>query len=167
MSKLYELTEDYSMLEEMFDDEEVDEQTLLDTLEGIEGEYNDVMEYKCKMIKNYEALAKAKKEEADRLSNQARTINNRIKWLKDKMLISLVATGKEEAGGDVLKCKIAKAGGKNPIILAEDIDVDSLPDEYKRIETSVNKENVRKALEDGIKLDFAELGERGKYLRIR
>lgn len=167
MSKLYELTQDYAMLEEMFDDEEVDEETLLDTLEGIEGEYNDKMEAYCKIIKNYEALAKAKKEEADRLSKQAKSINKRIKWMKNTMMNSLRAAGKTEAGGTILKCKITKNGGQLPLILAEDIDVDSLPDEYKRVETSVNNESVRKALSEGVKLDFAELGERGESLRIR
>lgn len=161
--KLYEITQDFAELENLFDDAEVDEQTLLDTLEGIEGEYNDVMEYECKMIKNYEALAKAKKEEADRLSNQVRTINNRIKWLKKYMIKSLIATGKEEAGGDILTCKLTNAGGKQKL----ELDEEKVPITYKKIEYKIDNEAIRKALDEGQKLDFAHYGEKSKVLRIK
>lgn len=164
MGKLYELTEEYANLEEWFEDEEVDEETLLDTLEGVEGEYNDKMEAYCKVIKNYEALAKAKKDESKNLANQARTLENRIAWMKKTMYESMKATGKKEAGGDILKCKIAKNGGKLPLMFREGMEV---PLEYQKVITEPDKDLIRKALEEEKELDFAYFGERGESLRIR
>ena len=41
MSSLYELTDEYKAVEEMLYDPEVDEQTVIDTLEAISGEIED------------------------------------------------------------------------------------------------------------------------------
>ena len=41
MGTIYELTENYEAIEALLCDEEVDEQTVLDTLEAIEGEIED------------------------------------------------------------------------------------------------------------------------------
>lgn len=166
MSKLYELTADYAELESwLYDEEEVDEETLLDTLEGVEGEFNVKIENYCKLIKNFEADAKAFKEESKRLAARGKTIENKIDWLKKSMFDSMKATGKNEAGGDLIKAKIAKNGGKLPVIVdAKDEDI---PVEYKKVTYSVDKEAIREALELGQKLDFAHMGERGEHLNIR
>ena len=161
--KLYELTEEYANLEDWFEDEELDEETLLDTLEGVEGEYNDKMEAYCKVIKNYESLAKAKKDEAKNLSNQAKTLENKVSWMKHTMYESMKATGKKEAGGDILSAKIVKKGGVTPL----EIDEENVPITYQKAVYSVDKEAIRKALDDGQELDFAHFGERGEYLKIK
>ena len=163
MSKLYELTEEFSNLEAWFDDDDVDKETLLDTLEGVEGEYNDKIEGYCKVIKNFEAEAKALKEEADRLAKRSRTLNNKVDYMKFTMLESMRATGKKEAG-NLLKAKIAKNGGKLPLVFTEGVEV---PVTFKKIEYKVDNEAIRKALDEGEELDFAKYGERGESLRIK
>lgn len=160
---IYELTAEYTSLEEWFDDEELDEETLLDTLEGIEGEFNDKIENYCKVIKNFEANAKAIKDEAKRLQARAKTFENKIGWMKKRMLDAMEATGKTEAGGQVLKAKIAKNGGKLPL----ELDEENVPVTFKKIEYKIDNEAIRKALDDGEELDFAHYGERGRSLRIK
>lgn len=164
MSTLYELTEEMMALSEMMEDSETDEQVLLDTIEGVSGEYDAKIENYCKLIKNLDAESKALKEESKRLSARQKTIDGNISRLKAFMLESMRQVGKTEAGG-LLKAKIAKNGGMLP--LKVNVQPEELPEEYRRTVYETDNEAIRKALDEGKELDFAEYGERGESLRIK
>ena len=66
MSNLYQLTNNYETVLNMLYDEEVDEQMILDTLEGIVGEIEDKADGYAKIINELEAKKNARKEEAKR-----------------------------------------------------------------------------------------------------
>ena len=65
--KLYELTEQYDGVMNLLYDGETDEQTILDTLESIEGEIEDKADNYAKIIKTMTAEAEAIKSEEDRI----------------------------------------------------------------------------------------------------
>ena len=164
MSTLYELTEEMMMLSEMMEDPDTEEQVLLDTMEGVSGEYDDKIDNYCRLIKNLDAESKALKEESKRLSARQKTIDNNIARMKAFMLESMRQIGKTEAGG-LLKAKITKNGGVLPLkvnALPED-----LPEEFRRTVYETDNDAIRKALDEGMVLDFAEYGERGESLRIK
>lgn len=160
---LYELTDELIQLQEMMS-EECEEQALLDTIEAVEGEFDAKIEGYCKVIKNLEADAKALKEESKRLSARQKSIENNISRMKNAMQTALTQTGRKEAGG-LLKAKIQKNGGMLPLILSE--APERLPEAFRRVSYEADNEAIRKALDEGQELDFAEYGERGESLRIK
>ena len=165
---LYELTSDLMFLQEMLEETEDDvDEALLNTLEGTEGAYDMKIENYCKMVKNLEGQAKAIGEEAKRLNEKKRVIENNVARLKKAMMDSLQAVGKTEAGGTILKAKIAKNGGVLPLRFKDGANAAEVPSTYQRIEYGFNNEAIREALDAGRVLDFVEYGERGQSLRIK
>ena len=67
--RLYELSEQYEILEQMLYDGETDEQTIRDTMEAIFGEFEDKAESYAIIITDMKADIEAlKSEESDRKS---------------------------------------------------------------------------------------------------
>lgn len=166
MAKLYELTQEYMELQEMMEDiNEDNEQVIKDTFEGVSGEYDIKIESCCKIIKNLEAEKDAIKNECQRLSDKKKSIEGRIDYIKSMVKESMEVLELKAAGGDILKAKIQKNGGKAPIIL--DVDENDIPEDFQKVTYTVDKEKIRQTIEEGGPLDFAHIGERGESLRIK
>lgn len=164
MASLYKLTTQMLEFMSFAEDEDLDEQAVMDTLEGMEGELDEKIEAYCKIIKNLEAEAEAVKKEAKRLSDKKKVIDNNITRLKTGIKAALDAMNRKEAGG-LLKAKICTNGGDLPLVVTEQ-DATALPAQFQKVEISANNEAIRKALKDGEDLPFAHFGERGQYIRI-
>ena len=163
MSKLYELTADLLTLQEMLE-ENVDEQVLIDTLEGVQGEYELKLEAYCKVIKNLEADMEALKNEAKRLTDKRKVLENNVDRLKKAMFDSMKLTGTEKVKGALFTVVIQRNGGKLPVIV--DVDVAELPDECVKVVESPDLEAISKMIDAG-NCKFAHYGERGESLRIK
>ena len=61
--RLYDLAEEYAVLQDMLYDPEVDEQTIQDTMEAVWGEIEDKAEGYAKIIMDMKADAEILKEE--------------------------------------------------------------------------------------------------------
>lgn len=123
---IYELTGNYEHLLNMLYDEDVDEKALLDTLESIEGDIEDKADGYAKIIKELETQSNARKEEAKRLTQSAKTIDNRIKMLKSNLFNCMKITGKTKFTTNLFSFSIAKNGGKQALTIDGDV-----PEEYK------------------------------------
>lgn len=167
MSRLYELTADILALQEMLENPLDDEQVLLDTLEGVEGEYELKLEAYCKVIKNLEADMDALKAEAKRLTDKRKVLENNVNRLKKAMFDSMKATGKDKVKGQLFSVAIQKNGGKLPVIMADDADTSKLPDNLVIVTESPALDAIRELLEAGKVVEGFTLGERGESLRIR
>lgn len=166
MGTLYELTDVFLNLWELIDDPEADEDVILDTLEGIDGEIEDKADGYAKVIAQANAEAAALKSEALRITNRRKTIENNISRMKASLQNAMELTGKTKFKTSLFSFSVANNGGKAPIVI-DDIDPDKLPEEYKIVTISPNTEAIRNALEEGKKLSFAHIGERGRSLRIK
>ena len=164
MAKLYELTADIMQLQDMLENEVEDEQMLLDTLEGVQWEYEFKLEQCAKVIRNLEADAEAIKNEVDRLNNKRKLLNNNIDRLKKYMFDSMKATDTTKVKGTVLTVAIQKNGGKLPVVV--DVDTSELPDDLVKIVESPDLDAIRKELDAG-NCEYAHYGERGESLRIK
>ena len=164
MAKLYELTADIMQLQDMLENEVEDEQMLLDTLEGVQWEYEFKLEQCAKVIRNLEADAEAIKNEVDRLNNKRKLLNNKIDRLKKYMFDSMKATDTTKVKGTVLTVAIQKNGGKLPVVV--DVDTSELPDDLVKIVESPDLDAIRKELDAG-NCEYAHYGERGESLRIK
>ena len=124
---IYELSSDYIAILAMMEDPEVDEQTLADTLEGIEGALEDKADNYARVMRQMDANAKAIKAEEERLYNRRKSIENRSAWLKKTL-----QTVMEETGNTKFKTQFFSFGiQKNaPSVVIDAIDLDSIPADY-------------------------------------
>lgn len=162
MSNLYKLTNNYEIVLNMLYDEEVDEQMILDTLEGIEGEIEDKADGYAKIIKELEARRDARKAEAKRLTESAKVFENRVNTLKSNLFNAMKTTGKTKFATDLFSFNITKNGGKQPLTIDGEV-----PKEYTKTVIENDTDKIRQALENGKKLPFAHLEPRGESLRIK
>ena len=165
MANLYELTNNYKTVLNMLYEEDIDEQMILDTLEGIEGEIEDKADGYAKIIK--ELLGDADKIKAEKLRLEARqkSFENRAKLLKDNLQNTMIQLGKTKFKTELFSFGIQKNGGKLPLIIE---DIAKVPDEYfKHTEKELDNTKIREAIDSGKEISFAYYGEQGEALRIR
>ena len=151
MAKLYEIVNDLQAFIEQNEGLE-DEQAYKDTLEGLQGEFDDKVEQWCKAEKNIEAERDAVKAEVDRLTARLKALDNQTDRMK-RTLMEYMNT-----------LKIAKNGGKAPLII--DVDPIALPFDFQKVTISANNEAIRDALEHGKEIPGARIGERGEHIKI-
>ena len=163
-NELFDLVGEYKDLYEMLTDETVDEQTVKDTLEAVEGEIEvkaqGIVAICNRLDMEIKACEQQKKEWETRLSvrkNSKERLKEMMKEAMTQMGVDLVMAGE-------VKIKLENAGGVLPIIYDE---TKVVPEKYTDITVKTNGDRVRKALESGEKLDFARFGERGKVIRFR
>ena len=164
MSTLYELTNEYQELLAMMEDPEVDPEVLTDTMEGIQGEIEIKAEGYVIIMKELEAQAEKFNTEIKRLTERKASLENNVKRMKNSLLTSMQAIGKDKIPTEHFKISIAKNGGLQPMKLA---DLSEIPDEYIIKEPKADTKKIRDALAAGKELSFATLEERGVHLSVR
>lgn len=165
MGTIYELTENYKTIEELLCDEEVDEQTVLDTLEAIEGEIEDKADNYAKMMRNLRAEADMLKTEEERLYRRRKSREEREKLLKTALQANLEFIGKTKFKTAMFTFSIAANGGKQPLTITENLG--DIPGKYLIPQPpKVDTDAVRQLLETK-EVEWAHLEPRGTSLRIR
>ena len=159
---LYDLTADYMALQEMMEDD-ISDDALRDSMESIEGLYEDKIDGYAAVIRTLEAEANAYKDEADRMANKAKVIRNNIARMKKAMQESMMQTGIRKIKGKRFTVAIQKNGGKAPFVLTWD-NPNTLPDEL--VERKPNIEAIREFTEKNGET-YGYFAERGESLRIK
>ena len=162
MTSLYQLKEDYNKVLHMLDDPDIDEQTIIDTCDAIEGAIEDKADSYAFIISGLKADISAMRAEEDRLATRRRVTNNHIETLKRVLEEAMRATGRLKFKTALHSFGIQKNGGRAPLDIYGDV-----PDDYTITTTAPDNEAIRAALDAGEELDFARLQERGESLRIR
>lgn len=162
---LYEITGNLLELQNLLETDEFDEETLADTLEAVEGEYEIKLENYCKVIRNLEASITAVKDEITRLTNKRKSLEKNIDRLKEVMFTSMKTTGINKVKGTLFTVSIQKNGGKEPVIV--DVDTYDLPDELVRIKEEPDIDAIREYIKLYPECKYAHFGERGESLRIK
>lgn len=159
---LYDLTADYMALQEMMEDD-ISDEALLDSMESIEGLYEDKIDGYAAVIRTLEAEATAYKEESDRMAGRAKVIRNNIARMKKAMQESMMQTGLRKIKGKRFTVAIQKNGGKVPFVLTWQ-DANTLPDNL--VERKPNIEAIREFTEKH-GTTYGYFAERGESLRIK
>ena len=165
---LYELTNDLQALLD-FGFTEEDEEVFNDTLDGILAGIGDKSDGYCAVIDHFNTNVAMIKLEEDRLKARREAIENRVKKMKDRLqnALEVMEQGgtKAEIKTALHTIKLAGNGGVQPL----NVDKDNVPEEYMKtiIEKKPDNDKIRKALEEGKKLDFAELLPRGRHISIK
>ena len=165
MSTLYELKGEYLQLLQLLEDPEVEEQIVLDTLEGIDFELEIKAENYAKIIKELEGNVEVIKVEKKRLSDKQSKLEDNIKRLKENLQAAMVETGKTKFKTELFSFSIQKNGGALPVIV--DVDTSELPDDLVIITEKPDLKAIAKFLEKNPDSELAHFGERGESLRIK
>lgn len=160
MSNLYEITDNWKKVAEMLYEEEIDEQCIMDTLEAIEGEFEDKADGYAKVIKELLGNADVCKQEKIRLEARQKAFENRAKFLKQRLYENMKEMNKLKFKTDLFSFNIQANGGQQKLTVDGQV-----PDEYCKLVEDTDK--IRKALEEGQTLEFAHLEPRGEGVRIR
>lgn len=162
MSTLYELSAIYEDLMDRLYDENWDPETLIDTLDGIEGEIEEKAENYAKIMKQMELDISGCKAEEARMAAKRKSLEDRKERMKKALYEAMKAVGKPKFKTTLFSFNIQK----NPPSLVID-NPSEIPAEFLiPQEPKVNNEEIKKILKTGEILPYAHLVQ-GEGLRIR
>lgn len=123
----------------------------------------------CALIGEREALAKARQDEAQRLSDLAQHDTNRVTRLRARLKAFFELHDITKMETHHHKLTIAKNGGTlplivNPVWLA---DPANAPEQFHKVRIDLDKEAIREALRNDEPVEGCAVGERGTHLRIK
>lgn len=154
--RLYEITEMYAAMEAL--DDNVD---ITAALENIDSALEEKLENVAKLIRNLEAEAKAYEEEEKRLRAQKQAAKNRVESIKRYVKESLEEIGRDKVEAGIFKWSLQNGPGR-----VEITDETKIPEEYFVTEIKPLKAEIKKAIEEGVITEGAEI-VRDKSLRLR
>lgn len=163
--KLYDIAEEYKILEDMLYDGETDEQTIRDTMEAVLGEFEEKADNYAKIIFQMKSDIEVLEKEEKRLSAKRKVLESRQKWLRDNLFANMQAIGKKKFKTALFSFTIQKNGGVEPLII--DGLLEDIPGKFLIPQPPVpNKEAIREFLSEK-QVEWAHLEPRGESLRIR
>ena len=165
MATLYQLTDDYLTLLEMAEDPDMDEQALMDTMEGIEGEIEIKAEGYAKVIRTLEGDAAACDAESKRLRNKKQTIENNIKRMKSALQMAMETTGKRKFKTPLFSFNIQK---NTPSVVMDEAYIENIPERflvYK--DPEINRKAIKDAINAGEDIGGIAPLEQTESLRIK
>ena len=161
MTTLYNLTAEYMELLAMAEEEEIDPQTLADTFESLQGEFEEKADNYAVIIKTLKGQEDMLDLEIKRLQERKQVLNKNQKRLKESLENAMNITGNRKFKTLLHSFNIQK----NPPSLCID-DQDAVPEEFYALEKVFNNVAIKKYLKENGQADFAHLVQ-GESLRIR
>ncbi len=149
MSTMYELTTAAQELYEMLSNDDIDEQTFNDTLEGMGAD--EKVDACCKIIKQLEADAKAVAEEKDRLAKRSTALKNNAKRVRESLVMFMQASGQSRIK-TVLFSLSTRATQK--LNISEDAVI---PQAYIKVKTETDTAALKDAITKGVVIDGVTL----------
>lgn len=163
MTKLYELTEQFKELAKLADCEEMKE-ALTDTLEGLEGEFQEKAQAITSMVLNMDSDTSAIDEEIKRLTARKKTIQNRQQSMKDYLRVNM-----ERCEISKITCPlftITCAKGREIVHIDNEKEI---PDDFLTVNTviSPDKKAIEAKLKEGVSVPGAHLEISKSSIRIK
>ena len=147
---LYEMSQAAQTLYDLYDNEEIDEKGVKDTLEGMGAEIK--LEDYCKVIRQLESETEQFKAEAARMKKRQASLEKSVKRLNSALLNNMDATRQKTAKAGVFSIRVSESKAVNIT------DEKQLPKEFLIEQPAkVDKEGIRKLLMTGKTLSGAEL----------
>lgn len=162
---LIEITGRYKELVDLANDptSELTEADIADTLQGIEGEFEEKALAVARVINGVGQTASVIDEEIKRLTERKRIVKNREKSVKEYLTQNMVESGIKKIDCELFTVTLSKAA---PTVEID--DADALPDEYVDVVTDIKpkKKELAAALKEG-PVEGAHLNEGKPYVRIK
>ena len=163
MARFVDLVGEYNDLYDLMTDPEVDEDVLLDTLEGLEGEIEVKAEGYLNVMDRISMEITACEKQVDEWTQRLEVRQNRLKSLKARIVAAMESINMKELNAGDRIFKLQTNGGVQPM----EVGKEAVPDNYQRIIYEPDMKKIRDTLESGKELPFARLEPRGKHLRIK
>lgn len=164
MGTLYDIQGEYQRLFELMVDDEVDEDAINDTLESLNFDLAEKATGYVHIIKQLEMESDACDKAIEEYRHKKEMRQNSVKRLKEALIKAMDIANLKEIKTGLYSLKIANNGGKAPLVIP---DESLVPDRYMKIKYEPDKELIRKTIEDGTDLPFAEIKDRGRHLNIK
>ena len=162
---IYELTSEWLALYAMMDDPDIDEDTVLDTIEGVDGEIEVKADGYARVIAQLTSDAEGLKKEIDRLSKRKATIENNIGRMKTALQSAMVSTGKTKFKTDLFSFGIQK---NPPSVIMDEPYIENIPEEYLiQQDPKIDRNKIKEDLKAGKNLEGLAHLEQSESLRIR
>lgn len=160
---LYKLADEYLAVATMLADSELSDTVIADTLEGASGDIEEKSWNTAALILQFEGEAAVIREAEQRMSTRRKSLERRVEWMRDYMLVQLIRTGISEIESPEF---VIRVRDNPPKVILDDEDV--IPKAYLQKETviTVLKAEIRKTLIEGKSVAGAHL-EREKRLTIK
>lgn len=159
--KLYELTGQYRQLQTIDD---MDPETIVDTLEAIEGEIEVKAQAIVAVRAGMESDIAAIDAEINRLQTRRKHIENRDRSVRDYLKHNMEASGIKNIKCPLFSITLAK--GRQIAVIDNE---EELPDEYISVKTSFvpDKKKILDDLKSGLSIPGARLDESESSVRIK
>ena len=164
--KLYEIKEEYLEFLKLIDDGEVPEDAIMDTLEALNGAFEEKADNLAIIIKSLNYDAEAIKQEVKALNDRARAKQNRADWLTGYLYSCMRDLNRNEMETTRNKLKIKR----NPAAVYCDDEMQFISwaqsndgENYLSYSApTLNKTVIKDALKSGAEIPFVELRQAEK-----
>ena len=161
MTSLYKLTEEYRELENM----DLDAETLADTLESLEGEFDAKADAICHVLANLQAMEISSAKEVARLLVRSKGFGDRQDKLKDYLRESMEKLGKKKI--ESAKFTISCVAGRDKVNVLDAVQIDDRYFDVIPESVKLDKRKILADLKEGYELEGVELIKSKSSLRIK
>ncbi|MFD4491684.1 siphovirus Gp157 family protein [Lysinibacillus fusiformis] len=157
MASLYQLNNAYAQLQQMIED---GQEGLEDTLDSITDAVEEKLEAYAMVIKNIESDVEGIKSEEKRLAERRKVMENGVVRMKQAIAETLQNSGQEKVKTEKFTFSWRKSSK------VEVSNIDSLPQQFVKVERTISRAELTKALKAGEQIEGAQLIE-NQSLSIR
>lgn len=154
MSVLYDLTDKLTSLQRLAESGKADPEAIADTMEMVEGDFDDKAVGYVKVYKSIEADVKEIDAEIKRLQERKTSAKKNAATIKSRLAQAMVETGREH-----IHTPLFSIYTRRTVSVEAPEDPNKLPPEFIKTTLTVNKSDLKKALQAGREVPNARLVE--------
>lgn len=160
---MMELTKDAIEMQNAIEENAENADLYIDSIEANNLMINEKADSYAAVAKNIEAEVKEMTEYVKKATDRKKSLTRSLDKLKDRLMYCMLLMGKNKIG-DKSEIKIANNGGIRKVTI---VDIELLPDKFKKITIEPDNDKIREALEKGEEVPGCVLEERGQHLSIK
>lgn len=165
MANIYELTNELSLLWDLMESGELDDEALIGAFDVAKEDLADKLEGYCKFIKNLESDIQGLKAEEERLNARRKTMENTVSRCKDAMKYALNTAGEKKIACGTFTVAVQNT---TPSVVMDETYLENIPEKYLvPQEPKIDKKKIKADIDAGENLDGIAHLETSTSLRIR
>ena len=165
MANIYELTNELSLLWDLMENGELEDEVLIGAFDVAKEDLADKLEGYCKFIKNLESDIQGLKAEEERLNARRKTMENTVTRCKEAMKFALNTAGEKKIACGTFTVAIQNNA---PSVVLDESYIENIPEEYLvPQEPKIDKKKIKADIDAGKNLEGIAHLETSVSLRIR